>query len=347
MYFKIMEKDNYEQIVFFQDKETGLKGVTVIHNTKLGPALGGSRLWDYATDEEAVIDCIRLARGMTYKSAGAGLKLGGGKTVLIGDPKKVKNEAYFKKFGEFVERLNGNYITAADMNTTTEDMKAINLSTNHVVGLEGKSGNPSPVTALGAFYSLKASLKHLYNDHTISNYTYAVLGAGATGKEVIRHLVENNAKQIYFSEINQDNIDFITETYPNVKLVSFDELMTLDVNVLVPCAMGGILNNKTIPKIKAKIICGTANNLLLDEKTDGLLLKEHNILYAPDFIANAGGIINVYHEINGYNIDNVLKDIEKIYDRVLEIFEISDENNITTHEAAMVYANKVLEEGIE
>ena len=143
MYFKIMEKDNYEQIVFFQDKETGLKGVTVIHNTKLGPALGGSRLWDYATDEEAVIDCIRLARGMTYKSAGAGLKLGGGKTVLIGDPKKVKNEAYFKKFGEFVERLNGNYITAADMNTTTEDMKAINLSTNHVVGLEGKSGNPS------------------------------------------------------------------------------------------------------------------------------------------------------------------------------------------------------------
>lgn len=348
MYLKYMEKYDYEQIVIFQDKETGLKGVTVIHNTKLGPALGGARLWNYETEDEAIFDCLRLARGMTLKSASAGLKLGGGKTVLIGDNHSIKNrKQYFNKLGEYIEKLNGNYITAEDMNTTTVDMSYINEKTNHVTGLEGKSGDPSPVTALGAFYAVKASLKHLYDNDDIRNYTYAILGVGATGKELLRHLTESNAKNIYYSDINEENIKFIKENFPNAILVSNEELMSLDVDVFIPCARGGILNSETIPNIKAKIICGTANNVLLDEVSDSLLIKEHNILYAPDFIVNAGGIINVYHEINGYNYDNVKKDLEMIYGRLLEIFTLSEKNKISTHEAALKYANKVLEEGLE
>lgn len=342
MYLKYMEKYGYEQLVFIQDEQTNLKGIIAIHNTKLGPALGGARLWDYKTEEEAVFDALRLARGMTYKSAAAGLPLGGGKAVLIGDAAKVKNEAYFKKFGEFIEKFNGNYITAADMNTTTLDMSYINSETKHVTGLEGMSGDPSPITAKGTYYAIKASLKHMFGDDTVMNHSFAVQGVGATGSNVIKELIEEGATKIYFSEVNEEHAKAIKTKYPSLIEVSNEELFKLDVTCLVPCAMGGVLNDKTIPNIKAKIICGTANNVLLDEEKHSQMLNDLNILYAPDFIVNAGGIINVYHEIIGYETNNVLKDVFKIYGRVIEIFELAEDNNINTQEAAMLYANNIL-----
>lgn len=343
MYLKYMEKYGFEQLVFIQDKETKLKGIIAIHNTKLGPALGGARMWDYESENAAAFDALRLARGMTYKSAAAGLPLGGGKAVLIGKADEIKSEAFFRKFGQFIEALNGKYITAEDMNTTTEDMAYINMETKHVTGLEGMSGDPSPITSKGTYYAIKASLKHLYGSDKVANHSFAIQGVGATGSSIIKELIEEGAREIYFSEVNQVHSDAIKEKYPELIEVSNGELFKLNVTCLVPCAMGGVLNDETIPLINAKIICGTANNVLLDEEIHSQMLKDRNILYAPDFIVNAGGIINVYHEIIGYETNNVLKDVFKIYNRILEIYEIANTKNINTQQAAMLYANNILD----
>lgn len=336
--FDYMQKYGYEQVVCFHDKSTGLKGVTVIHDTTLGPSLGGTRIWNYESEDDAILDCLRLARGMTYKNACAGLPLGGGKTVLIGDSNEVKSEAYFRAFGRYVQSLSGRYITAADVNTNTKDMSFINMETNHVVGLEGKSGNPSPLTALGAFHGIRASLKYKFGSSKIEGRTFAVQGAGQTGYYLINYLLEANAKKIYFTEINEKYIKRMKEEHPEVEFVDPNEILKLDVDVLAPCALGAILNDKSIPTIKAKIIAGTANNVLQEEERDANHLKERGILYAPDFVINAGGVINVYHEIIGYDKNLVMKDVEMIYDRLLQIFEISDKENINAQKAAKVFA---------
>jgi len=342
-HFDYMEKHGYEQVVYFYDKTSGLKGITCIHNTTLGPALGGTRLWNYASEEEAVVDCLRLARGMSYKNAAAGLNLGGGKTVLIGDPETVKSEGYFRALGRFVQSLNGRYITAEDVNTSTKDMDFVNMETDHVVGLEGKSGNPSPMTALGAFHGIRAALQYKFKDEDISKYSFAVQGAGQTGYYLIKKLVEMKAKKIYFSEINKKHIERMKKENPEVLFVEPKDFYALDVDVIVPCAMGGSLNDTTIPQIKAKVIAGTANNVLLDEDIHGNMLKEMGILYAPDFVINAGGVINVAHELKGYNIGRATRDIEKIYDRLTEIFTIAEKENIHTQLAAKVYAKNRIE----
>lgn len=336
--FEYMERYGFEQIIYFYDKATGLKGVTVIHDTTLGPALGGTRLWNYASEEDAVIDCLRLARGMTYKSAAAGLNLGGGKTVLIGDPNKVKSEAYFRALGRYVQSLNGRYITAEDVNTNTKDMDYIRMETDYVSGIEGKSGNPSPLTALGAFHGIRASLKFKFGTDDISRYSYAVQGAGQTGYYLIQYLLEAGAKKIYFTEINDRHIKRMKDEHPEVIFVAPDAIFSQEVDLLVPCALGAVLNDQSIPQIKAKIVAGTANNVLADEDKHGNMLRDLGILYAPDFVINAGGVINVYHELHDYNIQTVHKDIEKIYDRLLEIFQIAQDQKINTQEAAKVYA---------
>jgi leucine dehydrogenase len=342
-HFEYMEKHRYEQVVYFYDKTTGLKGITCIHNTTLGPALGGTRLWNYESEEAAVVDCLRLARGMTYKAAAAGLNLGGGKTVLIGDPEKVKSEGYFRALGRYVQSLNGRYITAEDVNTSTKDMDFVAMETDYVVGLEGKSGNPSPMTALGAFHGIRAALQYKFKDETISNYTYAVQGAGQTGYYLIKKLVEMKAKKIYFTEINQKHIDRLKKEHPEVEFVAPKDIYGLEVDVFAPCALGGVLDDKTIPQIKAKIVAGTANNVLLEEDIHGNMLKDQGILYAPDFVINAGGLINVYHELKEYNIGRATRDIEKIYDRLLQIFQIAETENIHTQLAAKVFAKKRIE----
>lgn len=341
--FDYMERHGFEQMIYFYDKTTGLKGITCIHDTTLGPALGGTRLWNYASEDEAALDCLRLARGMTYKNACAGLNLGGGKTVLIGDVNKVKSEAYFRALGRYVQSLNGRYITAEDVNTTTKDMSYINMETDYVVGLEGKSGNPSPITALGAFHGIRAALKYRHGTDDISKFTFAVQGAGQTGYFLINYLIEAKAKKIYFSEINPKHITRMQTEHPEVSFVNPEEFFATEVDVLVPCALGAVLNDQTIPSIKAKVVAGTANNVLADEEKHSKMLKDYGILYAPDFVINAGGVINVYHELHGYQRERVIKDVEKIYDRLLEIFKIADEENIDNQKAAKVFAEKRIE----
>ena len=341
--FEYMEKHGYEQLVFFHDKTTGLKGITCIHNTTLGPALGGTRLWMYDNEDDATLDVLRLARGMTYKAAAAGLNLGGGKTVLIGDATQVKSEAYFRALGRYVQTLNGRYITAEDVNTSTKDMDFVNMETDHVVGLEGKSGNPSPVTALGAFHGIRASLKEVFGSDSIEGRTFAVQGAGQTGYFLIGYLLEAKAKKVYFTEINDKHIQKVTSEFPEVEFVKPEAIFALDVDVFAPCALGGAMNDQTIPKLKAKIVAGTANNVLEDEEKHGKMLKEMNILYAPDFVINAGGLINVYHEIQGYNKDKAYRDVERIYDRLTDIYKIAKEDDVHLQEAAKTFAKKRIE----
>lgn len=338
--FDYMEKHGYEQIVYFYDKTTGLRGITCIHDTTLGPALGGTRIWNYQTEDEAVLDCLRLSRGMTYKAAAAGLNLGGGKTVLIGEASQVKSEAYFRALGRYVQSLNGRYITAEDVNTSTKDMDFVSMETNHVVGLEGKSGNPSPMTALGAFHGIRAALRFTFDNDDISQYSFAVQGAGQTGYYLINLLCEHKAKKIYFTEINQKHIERMKKEHPEVEFVKPEDIFACDVDVLSPCALGGVLNDETVPRIKAKIIAGTANNVLQDEEKHGNMIKDKGILYAPDFVINAGGLINVYHELKTYNRERAVRDIEKIHDRLLEIFTIAKKENIDTNSAAKIFAKK-------
>lgn len=340
---KEMKLTDHEQLVFVQDKATGLKGIICIHDTTLGPALGGTRIWNYDCEDDAIVDVLRLARGMTYKNSAAGLNIGGGKAVIIGDASKIKSEALFRAYGRFVEGLNGRYITAADVNTNTNDMEFIHMETNHVVGLRNKSGDPSPLTALGAFHGIRASLKHKFNDSDLSKYSYAIQGIGKTGRFLISYLVEAGATNIYYTDIDQSKIDIVKEEFPNLTLVEPNEIMELEVDVFVPCALGGGLNDKTIPNLKCKIVAGTANNILKDEVKHSKMLKERGILYAPDFIINAGGVINVYHEIQGYDVNAAKNDVAKIYDRLLQIFEISDSRDIDTHKAANVFAEERIE----
>ncbi len=348
--FKYMEKFDYEQLVFFQDEKTGLKGITCIHDTTLGPALGGTRLWNYNNEMEAIEDVLRLGKGMTYKAAVAGLNLGGGKTVLFGDPKAVKSEGYFRGLGRYVETLNGRYITAEDVNTSTKDMTYVNMETNHVVGLPGKSGNPSPVTAWGCFVSLKASLKEKYGDDSIAGRTFSVQGAGQTGYYLIKYLMGEmyltdtykveKAKKVYFTEINEEHIARMKKEHPEVEFVQPDDIYGLDVDVFAPCALGKVINDKTIPELKCDIVCGTSNNVLADIAKHGKALEAKDILYSPDYLANGGGLINVYHEINGYNREAALNDVEKIYDRTLEIYALAKDKKVSTARAADLYAEQ-------
>lgn len=350
--FKYMEKYGHEQLIFFHDKATGLKGITAIHDTTLGPSLGGARLWDYATENEAVEDALRLSRAMTYKAACAGLNLGGGKTVLIGDHKKIKSEGYFRGIGRFIQSLNGRHLTAADVNVSTQDMVYVAMETDYVTGLPGKSGDPAPVTSWGVFSGLKATLKETFGTDSIIDRTFAVQGAGKTGYNLIKYLLgydlltdsypKEKAKKIYFTDVNEDHITKIKTEFPEVEFVAPDDIYGLDVDVFCPCALGGVINDKTIPQFKFKAIAGSANNILKeDEHAD--MLKEFGIIHAPDYVINAAGIINLYHEMQGYNRSSALADAELIYDRMLEIYKIAKEQGITNQAAAAHYAEKRIE----
>lgn len=341
--FEAMQTQEHEQVVFFRDKSTNLKGITVIHNTTLGPALGGTRIWDYCTEEEALIDCLRLARGMTYKSAAAGLNLGGGKTVLIGDASKLKSEAYFRAFGRYVQSLGGRYITAEDVNTSTRDMGYVAMETDHVVGLEGKSGNPSPVTAMGLFHGVKAGLQKKFGESDISRHSYAVQGAGQTGYYLIGYLLEAGAAKVYFTEIHPGHIERMAREHPQVEFVEPEAIFGLEVDVFCPCAMGGALNDRSIPQLKAAVVAGSANNVLLDEERHGRMLMDRGIVYCPDFVINAGGLINVFHEMRGYVRESAMADTEKIYDRLLDVLSMAETEGITAQQAAKVFAEQRIE----
>ena len=334
---------NHEQIVYCNDNDTGLKAIIGIHNTVLGPALGGTRMWNYASEQEALTDVLRLSRGMTYKSAVAEINLGGGKAVIIGDPKKIKTEALLRRFGKFINTLGGKYITAEDVSMTSKDMEIIHRETDYVTGLPeymGGSGDPSPVTAMGVWMGMKASAKKVFGSDSLTGKKIIIQGLGKVGTHLIDYLVKENT-QIALFDIDQEKIKSISQKY-KIQVLSENEIYSTEADIFSPCALGGIINTETIAQLKVKIICGSANNQLADEAIHGKMLEEKGILYAPDFVVNAGGIINVYYELEGYNRKRALAHTEKIYDTTTKIFEIAEKEKIPTYLAA----NRLAEERI-
>lgn len=331
--------DNHEQVVFCNDKDTGLKAIIGIHNTNLGPALGGTRMWNYASEWDALNDVLRLSRGMTFKSALAGLNLGGGKAVIIGDTLTQKTPELMKKFGEFVHSLSGKYITAEDVGMTTADMDTVRSVTPYVTGISeslGGSGNPSPVTAYGVFMGLKAAVKYKFGSDDLTGKKVFVQGIGNVGEALVKHLAEAGAV-VTISDINEKKLEETSKKY-GVTIYRGDNLFAEDMDVYAPCALGATINDKTIPQFKAKVIAGAANNQLADEKKHGKQLQERGIVYAPDFLINAGGIINVYAEIAKYDKQESLRRTENIYNTTMEILHSAEQNNITTYEAAFKVA---------
>lgn len=335
--------DNHEQIVFCHDKDSGLKAIIGIHNTTLGPALGGTRMWNYASEWEALNDVLRLSRGMTYKSAISGLDLGGGKAVIIGDSKKDKSPELIKAFAKYVNSLGGRYITAEDVGTTTDDMDLIHSITPHVTGISqslGGSGNPSPVTAYGVFMGLKAATQFQFGSDDLNGKKILVQGIGNVGETLVKHLVEHGAL-VQITDINQDRVTQITEKY-NVQKFTGDDIYSADVDIYSPCALGATINDDTIEKIKAKVIAGAANNQLAVEAIHGKRLQERGIVYAPDFLINAGGIINVFGEIVKYDLNEALRRTENIYNTTLEVLNYAKQHGLTSQQAAMKKAEERL-----
>lgn len=343
--FAEIKSTNHEQIVFCNDNATGLKAIIAIHNTVLGPGLGGTRMWNYASEAEALNDVLRLSRGMTYKAAISGLNLGGAKAVIIGDATRDKTEALMRKFGRFVENLNGKYITAEDVGTTTKDMEYVNMETDSVVGLPesmGGGGDPSPVTAYGVYMGMKASAKRAFGNDSLSGKKIAVQGIGKVGMHLVELITKEGAKA-YVSDINEANLQHAVSTY-GAEVVNGNDIYSLGVDVFAPCALGAILNTENINSLNCSIVAGAANNQLAVEDEHGVMLKDKGILYAPDFLINAGGLINVYSEYNGYNHENAMRDTEKIYDTTLNIYELSEREGLHTQKAATILAQKRIDD---
>lgn len=341
--FRYMEKYDYEQLLFCQDQNSGLKAIIAIHDTTLGPALGGTRMWTYESEEAAIEDALRLARGMTYKNAAAGLNLGGGKTVIIGDPHKDKNEEMFRALGRFIQGLNGRYITAEDVGTTVADMDIIHEETDFVTGISpafGSSGNPSPVTAYGCYVGMKAAAKEAFGSDSLEGLTIAVQGAGNVAYHLCKYLHEERARLIV-TDIHKEPVQRIVQEF-GAEAVDPNDIYSVEADIFSPCALGAILNDETIPQLKAKVIAGSANNQLKEAK-HGDMLYEMGIVYAPDYVINAGGVINVADELYGYNRERALKKVEQIYQNIEKVFEISKRDGIPTY----IAADRMAEERIE
>ncbi|EPR65905.1 Glu/Leu/Phe/Val family dehydrogenase [Cyclobacterium qasimii] len=336
-----MEEMEHEQLVICYDKPTGLKAIIAIHNTVLGPSLGGTRMWHYTNEADAIKDVLRLSRGMTFKASISGLNIGGGKAVLIGDP-SLKTEAYLRRFGRFIESLGGRYITAEDMNTQTADMEYIAMETKHVTGLpesKGGGGDPSPVTAYGTYLGMKAAAKKAYGSDSLKGKRILIQGAGQVGKHLAEHLSKEDAI-LMVADINANRVAKVAAS-TGAKVVSAASIQDIPMDIFAPCAMGGQLNDQTIPVLTCDIVAGAANNQLDNEQVHARMLMEHGILYAPDFLINAGGLINVYQEYQGnYKKSLAIEKAEKIYDTCLAVFDLATSEGISPHEAALQKALK-------
>ena len=331
---EIIEKltnTDHEQVLIGRDAETGYHGIIAIHSTALGPAVGGTRFWNYANEDEALTDALRLSRGMTYKNALPGLPLGGGKSIIIGDNKAANRETLLRVHGRFVETLKGRYITAEDVGTSPADMEIVRLETQHVAGLLGRSGDPSPFTARGVFRAIQASSKFLRDTDDVSGLTVAIQGCGHVGHNLAKLLHEAGSKLIV-SDVDERRLARTVDAF-NAQAVTGDEIFRASADVFAPCALGGILNDETIPELKVRIMAGAANNQLLEER-HGAQLRERNILYAPDYVANAGGILNGCIELLGWAPQDALRKVDEIYDTTLRIFESAQQRGLTTNRAA-------------
>ncbi|MDP4680709.1 MAG: leucine dehydrogenase [Cyclobacteriaceae bacterium] len=330
----------HEQVMTCYDESTGLKAIIAVHNTVLGPSMGGTRMWNYTTDELAWTDALRLSRGMTLKNSIAGLNLGGGKAVIIGDVAKLKNKALMRKFGEFVNSLGGKYWTAEDVNMTTQDMEYIKMETPYVTGMpesKGGGGDPSPITAFGVYMGMKAALKRAVGSDSLEGRSVLVQGVGHVGSYLIDYLRKENAN-VLVSDIFESKLKTISEKH-NVTIVSELDVYHTACDVYSPCALGATLDDQTIKSLNCSVVAGGANNQLLDEKRHGKMLVERGIIYAPDFLINGGGITNCYFEYTGnYNRANVMAQTEKIYETTLKVLDHAEKNNSTPQQSAIEIA---------
>ncbi|MBI2416987.1 MAG: Glu/Leu/Phe/Val dehydrogenase [Ignavibacteriales bacterium] len=341
--FEAIAQHEHEQVVFCQDKESGLKAIIAIHSTELGPSLGGVRMWHYQKEEDALRDVLRLARGMTYKASVAGLNLGGGKAVIIGNPCAEKSEVLFRSFGRFVEGLAGRYITAEDVGITVKDIEHVRLETKYVCGISeslGGSGDPSPVTAYGVYVGIKACAHEVWGNDSLQGKRIVVQGLGKVGLHLAEHL-SNEEAELFITDINPEKVTAALKTV-KATAIKPEEVFTLKADIFSPNALGAVICDESINKLQCAIIAGGANNQLESEQIHGELLKQKGILYAPDYVINAGGLINVANELEGYSRDRALKQADGIYEVLKKIIKTSKEADIPTHEAS----NKLAEERI-
>ncbi len=342
--FESMSFQDHEQVVFCNDPDTGLKSIIAIHNTTIGPALGGCRMWDYETEAEALNDVLRLSRGMSYKAAIAQLNLGGGKSIIFGNAKEEKSEILFRSFGRFVDGLGGRYITAEDVGTSVRDMEWVRMETQYVTGISralGGSGDPSLVTAFGTFIGMKATVKKQLGKDNLSGLKVAVQGVGHVGYQLCKYLHTDNV-ELFVSDIYEESLKRVADEF-GAKVVNPDEIYGLDVDIYAPCALGATVNDDTIQKLKASVIAGAANNQLEVESKHGEILKKLGILYAPDYAINAGGLINVANELEGYNRERAFHQAEGIYDTLHIIYDLAEAEDIPTNQAAARVAEKRME----
>jgi len=331
----------HEQLLFCNDEETGLKAIIAIHSTVLGPSLGGTRMWKYANEMEALNDVLRLSRGMTYKNSISNLNLGGGKAVIIGDSHTMKSEAFFRRFGKFVESLSGKYITAEDVGISPEDMGWVSKETKHVVGLPGKSGDPSPVTALGVYMGMKACAKIQFGSDSLEGKKIAVQGVGHVGEYLVKHLT-NEGAEVFISDIYQQTLDRVSSAY-NATVVAPQDIYDIDMDIYAPCALGATINDDTLAKLSCSIIAGAANNQLKNESIHGAAVMNKGIIYAPDYAINAGGVINCFSEVHGLSSEWAHTKAEEIYQTIFNIVSRSQSEKLPTYQIA----NAIAEERIK
>ena len=331
----------HEKVLICQDSSVGLKAIIAVHSTVCGPSLGGTRMWKYDNEEEALIDVLRLSRGMTYKNAISNLNLGGGKAVIIGDSRKDKSPELFRSFGRYVESLSGAYITAEDVGISPEDMIHVSKETKHVSGLPGKSGDPSPVTAFGVYMGMKAAAKFQFGSDSLSGKKIAVQGVGHVGEYLVGYLAKESA-DIVITDIHDDIVSTVAKKY-GCSVVSPENIYAVDMDVYAPCALGATINDTTLSQLKCSVIAGAANNQLADENKHGNLLMEKGIVYAPDYLINAGGVMNCYAEVMNILSDDVMKMAENIFSTTYDIIKTSHSESIPTY----LVANRVAEERIQ
>lgn len=338
--FDTLQDLGHEQVVLCSDKITGLRAIIAIHDTSLGPALGGTRFWNYASDEEALTDALRLSRGMTYKAAVSGVNLGGGKAVIIGDARTMKTEALFRAYGRMVDSLRGRYITAEDVNTSVRDMEWIRMETKYVTGVggQGGSGDPSPVTALGVYSGMKACARFAWGTDSLNGKRIVVQGAGNVASHLVHSLTKEGAKVFVTDIFNEKAQDLAAQTGATV--IKPEEVFTTECDIFSPNALGAILNDETIPNLSCSIVCGGANNQLKEERKHGTMLKERGIVYGPDYVVNSGGLMNVASEVEGYDRDKVMRQAQGVFDITMNILVTAKERNILPVEASNAIAEE-------
>jgi len=337
--FEQVEKMGHEQIVFCHDEATGLKAIIGVHNTVLGPSLGGLRMWNYHSEADALNDVLRLSRGMTFKNSIAGLNLGGGKAVIIGDARKHKTEALLRAFGKFVENLNGKYITAEDVGMTARDMEHISTVTSSVAGMpqsRGGLGDPSPWTAYSSYMGMKAAAKKAYGSDSLKGKKVSVQGVGHVSTYLIDYLSKEGA-EIFVTDIFEDKLKAISQSH-KVEVVAPTAIYDLDVDIYAPCALGATVNDETLERLKCQIICGCSNNQLQEEKKHGDACLKKGIIYAPDFLVNSGGVVNVYAEVIGSTTTWTQEHLSTVYDQTLNVINTSFESGKNAQEVAIEIA---------